>query len=118
MIYNTDSDSNELSNPTTVKFSVRDRPGALRRSLQVIGVSCSRMYKSTYFRLLLQDLGINIIGLNTRANRETTPGYRDNNVKCRCSEKKEKGVVNDLHRIGALNVTVGRRIYSPPPNHF
>ena len=56
-----------------------------------------------------------MIGLNTRANRETTPGYRDNYVKCRCSEIKEKRVVNDLHDIGALNITVGRCIYFSPP---
>ena len=40
----TDGDTNELSNPITVKFSVRDKPGALRKSLKIIGVSCSRIY--------------------------------------------------------------------------
>ena len=51
-----------------------------------------------------------MIGLNTRANCETTPGYRDYSVKCLYSEKIEKRVFNDLHEIGALNITVGRCI--------
>ena len=53
-----------------------------------------------------------MIGLNTRANRETISGFRDNYVKCLCSERKEKKVVNDLHKIGALSITVGRCHYN------
>ena len=51
-----------------------------------------------------------MIGLNTRADRESTVGYRDNYVKCKCSEKTEKKIVHSLGKIGAINITVGKCI--------
>ena len=54
-----------------------------------------------------------MIGLNTRRDRESTPGYRDNYVKCKCSERTERKVVHGLEKIGAINITVGM-IFEPP----
>ena len=38
-----DGDTDEPSKPITVKFSVRDKPGALRKALKSFEVSCSRI---------------------------------------------------------------------------
>ena len=48
-----------------------------------------------------------MIGLNTRADRESTPGYVDNFVRCKCSESKEKKLVNDLTDFDATNIKFG-----------
>ena len=49
-----------------------------------------------------------MIGLNTRADCESTLGFRDNYVKCKYSETTEKKIVRSLEKIGAINITVGK----------
>ena len=50
-----------------------------------------------------------MIGLNTRSNRESIPGYRDNYVKCKCSKRNEEKAVRHLHHIGALEINIGNK---------
>ena len=60
--------------------------------------------------LLFPQEKINILGLNTRSNRESSiRGYNYNYVKCKCSERIEKSICKDLQteRVGARTVTVG-----------
>lgn len=61
--------------------------------------------------ILLQELEINILGLNTRSNRETTEGYKDNYVSCVCSESTLKKVVKELEDAGAVQVKTGTLLY-------
>lgn len=48
-----------------------------------------------------------MLGLNTRSNRESIPGYVDDYVSCRCSGKKLTKVLKDLEDAGALKVKNG-----------
>ena len=59
--------------------------------------------------MFLPQRGINIIGLNTRSNRESSiPNYEYNYVKCKCSEWTETLICKDLEQhAGARNITVG-----------
>ena len=57
--------------------------------------------------LFIQNHGINLLGVNTRSDRESSPGYKDNYVKCSCSELAIFNVVKDLEAIGAVRIKVG-----------
>ena len=59
------------------------------------------------FKLFVQNRGINLLGVNTRSDRESSPGYKDNYVKCSCSELAIFNLVRDLEAIGALRIKVG-----------
>ena len=55
-----------------------------------------------------QNRGINLFGVNTCAERETTPGYKDNTVKCACSREVAHEVVDGLRKVGVINVNIGK----------
>ena len=64
------------------------------------------VFKSSVL-LFVQNRGINLLGVNTRSDRESSPGYKDNYVKCSCSEVAIFNVVRDLEAIGAVRIKVG-----------
>ena len=57
--------------------------------------------------VIFQGRSINILGLNTRSNRESIKGYKDNYVSCSCSERKLKKVQEALENAGAKEVSQG-----------
>ena len=51
--------------------------------------------------------GINILGVNTFAPRESIPGYKDNYVKCSCSQQTLSKLVADLEKVTGKKANVG-----------
>lgn len=83
------ADDQNRKYPITAVITVKDQPGGLWKILHEIG-----------------NRGINLLGVNTRSDRESSPGYKDNYVKCSCSELAIFNVVRDLEAIGALRIKV------------
>ena len=64
--------------------------------------------------VILQGRRINILGLNTRSNRESIEGYKDNYVSCSCSDRKRKKIQEALEKAGAMKVSQGIKSLSKP----
>ena len=62
--------------------------------------------------VVFQGRSINILGLNTRSNRESIKGYKDNYVSCSCSDRKRKKLQEALEKAGAMNVKEGNKLLS------
>lgn len=59
--------------------------------------------------LILQKHGINFIGVNTRTKQESTPGYKDNFVRCSCSSEEVYKIDKGLKAsaVCAINIKIG-----------
>lgn len=69
-----------------------------------------KMSHSDNIIVIFQGRSINILGLNTRSNRESIKGYKDNYVSCSCSERKLKRLQEALEKAGAKNVLQGNEL--------